>query len=211
MRNREPQLGISHSIRMGIEAIEEAAMYKAQDAILFAVCDQPELTDEVFYGLIHCYGASGKKIVCAADGERLGNPVIFESSYWEELKRLHEEQGGKTVLKRHPEDVELYQVKDGKKLRDIDVPADLKPLVIVRGGGDLATGTIHKLYREGYQVAILETEHPACIRRQVSFCEAIYEGKMEVEGVTALRVEEMGKDSREGASGELLHRAVEAV
>lgn len=56
MRNREPQLGISHSIRMGIEAIEEAAMYKAQDAILFAVCDQPELTDEVFYGLIHCYG-----------------------------------------------------------------------------------------------------------------------------------------------------------
>lgn len=130
MRNREPQLGISHSIRMGIEAIEEAAMYKAQDAILFAVCDQPELTDEVFYGLIHCYGASGKKIVCAADGERLGNPVIFESSYWEELKRLHEEQGGKTVLKRHPEDVELYQVKDGKKLRDIDVPADLKPLVI---------------------------------------------------------------------------------
>ena len=121
------------------------------------------------------------------------------------LKRLHEEQGGKTVLKRHPEDVELYQVKDGKKLRDIDVPADLKPLVIVRGGGDLATGTIHKLYREGYQVAILETEHPACIRRQVSFCEAIYEGKMEVEGVTAVRVEEMGKDSREGASGELLH------
>lgn len=211
LRNREPQLGISHSIRMGIEAIEETAMYKAQDAILFAVCDQPELTDEVFYGLIHCYGASGKKIVCAADGERLGNPVIFENSYWEELKRLHEEQGGKTVLKRHPEDVELYQVKDGKKLRDIDVPADLKPLVIVRGGGDLATGTIHKLYREGYQVAILETEHPACIRRQVSFCEAIYEGKMEVEGVTAVRVEEMGKDSREGASGELLHRAVEAV
>ena len=41
-----------------------------------------------------------------------------------------QEQGGKTVLKRHPEDVELYQVKDGKKLRDIDVPADLKPLVI---------------------------------------------------------------------------------
>ena len=165
LRNGEPQLGISHSIRMGIEAIEEAAMYKAQDAILFAVCDQPELTDEVFYGLIHCYGASGKKIVCAADGERLGNPVIFESSYWEELKSLHEEQGGKTVLKRHREDVELYQVKDGKKLRDIDCLWDLKPLVVVRGGGDLATGTIHKLYEEGDRVALLETEQPACLRK----------------------------------------------
>lgn len=201
LRNSEPELGISHSIRMGIEAIEEFAMCEAQDAILFAVCDQPELTEEIFYGLIRSYEASSKRIACAADGERLGNPVIFESAYWEELKSLCEEQGGKTVLKRHREDVELYQVKDGKKLRDIDCLWDLKPLVVVRGGGDLATGTIHKLYEEGYRVAVLETEHPACIRRQVSFCEAIYEGKMEVEGVTAVYIEEAGEDA--------LYKAVE--
>lgn len=91
--------------------------------------------------------------------------------------------------------MELYQVKDGKKLRDIDCLWDLKPLVVVRGGGDLATGTIHKLYEEGYRVAVLETEHPACIRRQVSFCEAIYEGKIEVEGVTAVHIEEAEEDA----------------
>lgn len=201
LRNSEPELGISHSIRMGIEAIEESAMCEVQDAILFAVCDQPELTEEVFYGLIRSYEASSKRIACAANGDRLGNPVIFESAYWEELKSLCEEQGGKTVLKRHQEDVELYQVKDGKKLRDIDSLWDLKPLVVVRGGGDLATGTIHKLYEEGYRVAVLETESPACIRRQVSFCEAIYEGKMEVEGVTAVYIEEAEEDA--------LHKAVE--
>lgn len=193
--NKEPELGISHSIRLGVEAVEELSKGGTQDAILFVVCDQPELTEEVFYGLIRSYEASSKRIACVADGERLGNPVIFESAYWEELKSLCEEQGGKTVLKRHREDVELYQVKDGKKLRDIDCLWDLKPLVVVRGGGDLATGTIHKLYEEGYRVAVLETEHPACIRRQVSFCEAIYEGKIEVEGVTAVHIEEAEEDA----------------
>lgn len=193
--NKEPELGISHSIRLGVEAVEELSKGGTRDAILFVVCDQPELTEEVFYGLIRSYEASSKRIACVADGERLGNPVIFESAYWEELKSLCEEQGGKTVLKRHREDVELYQVKDGKKLRDIDCLWDLKPLVVVRGGGDLATGTIHKLYEEGYRVAVLETEHPACIRRQVSFCEAIYEGKIEVEGVTAVHIEEAEEDA----------------
>lgn len=193
--NKEPELGISHSIRLGVEAVEELSKGGTQDAILFVVCDQPELTEEVFYGLIRSYEASSKRIACVADGERLGNPVILESAYWEELKSLCEEQGGKTVLKRHREDVELYQVKDGKKLRDIDCLWDLKPLVVVRGGGDLATGTIHKLYEEGYRVAVLETEHPACIRRQVSFCEAIYEGKIEVEGVTAVHIEEAEEDA----------------
>ena len=199
--NKESELGISHSIRLGVEAVEELSKGGTQDAILFVVCDQPELTEEVFYGLIRSYEASSKRIACVADGERLGNPVIFDSAYWEDLKSLCEEQGGKTVLKRHREDVELYQVKDGKKLRDIDCLWDLKPLVVVRGGGDLATGTIHKLYDERYRVAVLETEHPACIRRQVSFCEAIYEGKIEVEGVTAVYIEEAEED--------VLHKAVE--
>ena len=61
-------------------------------------------------------------------------------------------------------------------------------LVIVRGGGDIATGTIHRLHRSGYRVLVLETKRPAAIRRQVSFCEAVYEGKTQIEGVTGIRV-----------------------
>lgn len=41
-------------------------------------------------------------------------------------------------------------------------------LIIVRGGGDLATGTIHRLWSAGLRVLVLETKHPAAIRRQVS-------------------------------------------
>jgi len=63
-----------------------------------------------------------------------------------------------------------------------------RDLVIVRGGGDLATGTIQKLYRSGFRVLVLEVEKPTSIRRSVSFSEAVYEGEVEIEGITAILV-----------------------
>lgn len=60
----------------------------------------------------------------------------------------------------------------------------IENLIIVRGGGDLATGTIHKLYQSGFPVLILETENPSAIRRNVAFCEAVYAGAQIVEDLT---------------------------
>ena len=61
-------------------------------------------------------------------------------------------------------------------------------LIIVRGGGDLATGTIHRLWSVGLPVLVLETAHPAAIRRQVSICEAVYDGQTVVEGMRGIRI-----------------------
>ena len=60
----------------------------------------------------------------------------------------------------------------------------MKDLIIVRGGGDLATGTICKLKKCGFPVLILEVEAPSAIRRNVAFCEAVYQGSQTVEGMT---------------------------
>ena len=57
-------------------------------------------------------------------------------------------------------------------------------LIIVRGGGDLATGTIYKLKRYGFPVLVLETASPAAIRRTVAFSEAVFQGHQTVEGIT---------------------------
>ena len=54
-------------------------------------------------------------------------------------------------------------------------------LIIVRGGGDIATGTIYKLNRCGFPVLVLEAEQPSAIRRRVAFSEAVYDGKAQVE------------------------------
>ena len=67
-------------------------------------------------------------------------------------------------------------------------------LILVRGGGDLATGTIHRLWSAGLKVLVLEAEHPAAIRRQVSVSEAVYEGGAVVEGMRAALVKTLDED-----------------
>ena len=61
-------------------------------------------------------------------------------------------------------------------------------LVVVRGAGDLATGTILRLVRAGFRVAALEQPRPSSIRRTVCLSEAMYEGEAQVEGVRSMRV-----------------------
>lgn len=58
-----------------------------------------------------------------------------------------------------------------------------KDLVIVRGGGDISTGSIQKLHRSGFNVLVLEIEKPTAIRRTVAFCEAVFKGEIEIEGI----------------------------
>ena len=64
----------------------------------------------------------------------------------------------------------------------------LENVVIIRGGGDLASGTIHRLYRSGYRLLVLECEKPTAIRRMVSFCEAVYDGQSSVERVLCRKI-----------------------
>jgi xanthine dehydrogenase accessory factor len=64
-----------------------------------------------------------------------------------------------------------------------------KPLLLVRGGGDLATGVALRLYRAGLQLVISELAQPLAVRRAVAFAEAVYEGWHTVEGITARLVE----------------------
>lgn len=59
----------------------------------------------------------------------------------------------------------------------------LDKLIIVRGGGDLATGVVQTLWRAGFPVLILEVNTPSAIRRQVALCEAVYDGIAIVEDV----------------------------
>lgn len=66
-------------------------------------------------------------------------------------------------------------------------------LIIVRGGGDLASGTIHRLVRCGFPVIVLETDHPSAIRRQVAFSEAIYDGNAWIEGVCCEKAESLSQ------------------
>lgn len=84
-----------------------------------------------------------------------------------------------------------------------------KDLIVVRGAGDLATGTIHRLKKAGFRLLVLEAEHPAAIRRQVALSEAVYAGSARVEDVEAVRmdVEFAEKKNRK----ELLEQEMERI
>ena len=73
---------------------------------------------------------------------------------------------------------------------------NLNNLIIVRGGGDIATGTILKLHRCGFPVLVLEIPTPSAIRRNVALCEAVYQGSQTVEDVTC----RLAKDCAEAAA-----------
>lgn len=61
-------------------------------------------------------------------------------------------------------------------------------IVIIRGGGDVASGVIQKIHRAGFRVLILEINKPTSIRRTVCFSEAVYLGMMKLEGLTSILV-----------------------
>ena len=68
---------------------------------------------------------------------------------------------------------------------------DLNQLVVlVRGAGEMATGVAHRLARAGFRLCLTEIAAPQAVRREVSFCEAVYEGEKSVQGVTASLIAE---------------------
>lgn len=66
-------------------------------------------------------------------------------------------------------------------------------LVIIRGGGDLATGVAQSLYEAGFRLLLLEVEKPSAIRRQVALCEAVYDGTAAVENLTCCRCQPLAE------------------
>ena len=64
-------------------------------------------------------------------------------------------------------------------------------IIVVRGAGDIATGSIQKLWRAGFRVCALETERPSAIRRLAALSDAVYDGEKVVEDLRAVRCEDV--------------------
>ena len=69
------------------------------------------------------------------------------------------------------------QNKSKRRLEDL--------VILIRGAGEVASGVAHRLHRSHFKICMLEIPHPIAVRREVSFCEAVYHGEKEVEGVWA--------------------------
>lgn len=75
--------------------------------------------------------------------------------------------------------------------------------VIVRGAGDLATGTIVRLVNSGFRVLLTECAQPSAIRRRAALSEAVYDGVTTVEGVTCRKIDSLDQMERVWQNGEV--------
>ena len=76
-------------------------------------------------------------------------------------------------------------------------------LVLIKGAGDLATGTAVRLYRAGIPVVMTEVAQPTAVRRTVAFSQCMYDGAAQVEGISARRAEDAGAARRALERGEV--------
>lgn len=56
-------------------------------------------------------------------------------------------------------------------------------LIVIRGGGDIASGVAHRLKRCGFRIVVLEVAEPTTVRRKVAFADAVFQGETVVEGI----------------------------
>lgn len=61
-------------------------------------------------------------------------------------------------------------------------------LCVIRGGGDLATGVVHRLYCAGFPVVVLELERPRVVRRMAAVAQAMFSGEVQIDRLLARRV-----------------------
>jgi xanthine dehydrogenase accessory factor len=86
--------------------------------------------------------------------------------------------------------VEHRHIAPGRLIGPGSAGGEGHPLALVKGAGDLATGVALRLVRAGYSVVMTETPQPTVVRRKVALAEAVYEGRVEVEGLEGVLARE---------------------
>ncbi len=104
-----------------------------------------------------------------------------------------------------PEEIAFSILAEIAKVRKGGTGAHLKQrfdnLVVVRGGGDIASGSIARLYNSGYKVVVLEIAEPTVIRSKVSFAQAMFDGTITIDGITAVKAGSLKEIQRILADG----------
>lgn len=124
IRSPKSELGLSYTIRAAIDSVFPLTK---EDFLLFVVADQPRLTAQTIGRFLDA-ARPGLWAATAAFGTRVGNPTLFSARLAPELLSLRADEGGRTLLRRHPERCLPIQAEQEAELLDIDRLEDLPTL-----------------------------------------------------------------------------------
>jgi CTP:molybdopterin cytidylyltransferase MocA len=116
------------------------------DAIMISLADQPLVTAGTIDKLIRGFANLGKPICVPVFDGRRGRPVVIASGLGDEVLALVGDEGARSVLARHSEEIAEVAVSSDEVHLDFDRPGDLERLaprlnIDETGGTDLAGGT----------------------------------------------------------------------
>lgn len=120
VKNNNSALGISSSLKLGLQTAMIQKNQETEQYYLFCVADQPFLKKHTVEEFLYVFLKTGKGIGCISHDGKAGNPVIFHERYVPELLRIEGDKGGKSVVNQHLEDVFLFGIPDAMELKDID-------------------------------------------------------------------------------------------
>lgn len=118
--------GKSTSIKIGLEDVESES-----DATMFFIIDQPFLNWKLINALIQRIDHSSANIVATKINSILTTPMLFKNTYYDQLKSLSGERGGKYVA-NNANDIIHLNWPDERLLLDIDTEEDYVKLLKLR-------------------------------------------------------------------------------
>lgn len=125
IENAQYHQGMSSSLRTGIRTLL-ANDYKNKqhanqvDSALILLGDQPLITPGIIDMLITAYRTTGRPIAAPLYKGKRGSPVLFDKSLFTELIEVTGDEGGRSVLERHRDEVELIEMGDAQANFDMD-------------------------------------------------------------------------------------------
>ncbi len=122
IENSDYKQGMSTSLHAGLQAIHEMdrAVQEAIDGAIVLLGDQPLLTALVIDMLIATREETGKKIVAPLYSGRRGNPVVFGAELFPELMTVTGDEGGRSVIEQHRQEIATVEVGDTVANSDVD-------------------------------------------------------------------------------------------
>jgi molybdenum cofactor cytidylyltransferase len=119
IENKDYKEGMSTSLRLGIQALH-AHSSQHIDSILVLLGDQPLISARLLDTLIGTFRQTGKNIVAPLYNGKRGNPVLFGKSLFDELALVSGDEGGRSVLNRHKDEIATVEVGDVQASYDVD-------------------------------------------------------------------------------------------
>ena len=117
--------GMSTSLRAGLQTLIQnenthGQIFHSLEGVIILLGDQPLMTPDIIDALITRKQTTGKRIIAPLYNGKRGNPVLFDASLFPELLKISGDEGARSVIESHRQEVATIELSDAMASYDVD-------------------------------------------------------------------------------------------